>query len=767
MDLLRKRAVAAAACCAMCAAPVWGAPWPAEPLGDAVNLTAVEGPGSNDFHSDLSGAFWNPLTRRLWVCRNGPGGSNSKFWALAEDGAGGFVVDERDGARGEWTGFGDLEGITQADYAEDVVYVIIEGEERIKEFDVSAYGVAVHNRTWDTRPFLPLSGGSGAEGITFVPDGYLADAGFVDQDGNPYTSQHGMGGLMFVAHQNGGRIYAFDLDRTDGSFTFVGAYRTNFGESCSLEFDRSTGLLFIFHGGGRNTIEVTDLTSVVDGGERKFVELYTYAAVAGGNLEGIAVQETDDCVGGERGLFLTIDDGGSNALFWFQQFPCPAECMVDDDCDDGVFCNGAEICTEGACASGAAPCAEGYCDESADECVDCLVDGDCDDGVFCNGDETCSVGSCLSGAAPCMDGFCDESADECVECLDDDDCDDGVFCNGAERCTQGSCAAGEFPCDGDLCDEALDDCVACIIDADCDDGDPCTLDACGAGACFNLLDGADDDGDGVINCTDVCTNGPDVDTDGDGLLDCLDGCPADPAKVTPGVCGCGVAEGACGGGAGGAGGGSAGGQWTQRCSSDAACDDGLFCNGQELCVAGECVAGETPCLEDLCDERADACRECAFDADCDDGDDCTLDACVQGQCRFESEDRDGDRDGVPDCLDQCPGMDDVDRDGDGVLDCDDNCPLDPEKLTPGRCGCGVSESQCAGGGLDDVDMLDPAGLDQAEFDTRNETASGQDAIDQAGNDSAAAVPSNVCGAGAGLAMVFTFAGLAGLERRRR
>ncbi|NIS35481.1 MAG: hypothetical protein GWO04_38545, partial [Actinobacteria bacterium] len=41
-------------------------------------------------------------------------------------------------------------------------------------------------------------------------------------------------------------------------------------------------------------------------------------------------------------------------------------CTVDADCDDGVFCNGAETCTAGACAPGTAP--------SCDDGVACTVD---------------------------------------------------------------------------------------------------------------------------------------------------------------------------------------------------------------------------------------------------------------------------------------------------------------------------------------------------------------------------------------------------------
>ena len=49
-----------------------------------------------------------------------------------------------------------------------------------------------------------------------------------------------------------------------------------------------------------------------------------------------------------------------------------------------------------------------------------------------------------------------------------------------------------------------------------------------------------------------------ADSDGDGTHDCYDGCPADPSKVVPGKCGCGVADDAADAaciGAGGAGGG--------------------------------------------------------------------------------------------------------------------------------------------------------------------------------------------------------------------
>lgn len=59
------------------------------------------------------------------------------------------------------------------------------------------------------------------------------------------------------------------------------------------------------------------------------------------------------------------------------------------------------------------------------------------------------------------------------------------------------------------------------------------------------LDSGDSDGDGVANAQDNCpttANAGQLDADGDGVGDACDGCPSDPAKTSPGACGCGVAD---------------------------------------------------------------------------------------------------------------------------------------------------------------------------------------------------------------------------------
>ncbi len=297
-------------------------PWPAEPISSAVNLTQIEGPGDNDFYSDMSGAVWNPVTRTLWVCRNGPGGDNSKLWAVVEDGGGSFEIDYRGGDRGEWTGFGDFEGVTQADFDEDVVYTIIEGEEHVKAYDVSTYGTASLLNDWDTSPYLPRSGGAGAEGITFVPDSLLAAAGFVDSDGVPYVSSGGMDGLVFIGHQNGGGIFVFDLDRTTNGFAFIGEYQSGYDEVAGLEFDRSTAELYAWHDSNFDILSVFDLTSEEVPGEdyRDLNAVRRFLGPSSENNEGIAVMSSDDCLEGKRSFFMTVDDGDEESLFWYREF---------------------------------------------------------------------------------------------------------------------------------------------------------------------------------------------------------------------------------------------------------------------------------------------------------------------------------------------------------------------------------------------------------------------------------------------------------------
>ncbi len=171
--------------------------------------------------------------------------------------------------------------------------------------------------------------------------------------------------------------------------------------------------------------------------------------------------------------------------------------------------------------------------------------------------------------------------------------------------------------------------VSSIAAADIASYDVVVTNACGgltSNSAALTFDLADSDGDGTTNCDDGCPNDPakvvpgvcgcgvpDTDSDGDATPNCIDGCPNDPAKITPGVCGCGV------------------------------------------------------------------------------------------------PDTDSDGDGTPNCSDGCPndpakiapgvcgcGVPETDSDGDGTPNCTDGCPNDPAKTAPGSCGCGVADTDSDG-----------------------------------------------------------------------
>jgi len=242
-------------------------------------------------------------------------------------------------------------------------------------------------------------------------------------------------------------------------------------------------------------------------------------------------------------------------------------------CSDGLFCNGSETChvTLG-CQAGTAPncadavaCTTDSCNEGTDSCDHTPNNGACSDGLFCNGSETCHVTlGCQAGTAPncadavaCTDDSCNEGADSCDHVANDANCDDGLFCNGDETCSVTlGCQAGGDPCPGQVCDEGTDTCANCIDDGDCSDGLFCNgAETCNAGSC--QAGAAPNCADAVACTTDSCNEG------------------TDSCDHTP---------------------------------NNAACDDGLFCNGGETCNASlGCQAGSDPCGGAGCDEANDVC----------------------------------------------------------------------------------------------------------------------------------------------------------------
>jgi subtilisin family serine protease len=269
------------------------------------------------------------------------------------------------------------------------------------------------------------------------------------------------------------------------------------------------------------------------------------------------------------------------------------ECTVPADCDDGLWCNGAEDCVDGSCVFGAAVdcndgvgCTDDTCNEGTDSCDNVANDANCDNGLYCDGAEWCDPDfDCQSGTAvDCADALgctvdsCNEGTDSCDNVPDNGYCDDGAFCNGAETCDPAlDCQPGTDPCVGFFgCDEVNDVCVECFDNTDCDDGLWCN----GAETC---------------NVLGVCQAGTAVDCS-DGI-----GCTDDSCNEVTDSC--------------------------DNVANDANCNDGQYCNGDEWCdPAFDCQAGTVVdcydgvgCTDDSCNEGTDTCDNVANDANCSNG----------------------------------------------------------------------------------------------------------------------------------------------------
>lgn len=282
-------------------------------------------------------------------------------------------------------------------------------------------------------------------------------------------------------------------------------------------------------------------------------------------------------------------DAGEN-LSGIELVPCHS----DSDCDDGDACDGGETCelASGNCLAG--------------------IVLDCDDDDVCTVDSCDSVDGCSNVARNCDDSnLCTvDSCDTGLGCLHEPiDCTDDDLCNGTEVCNPGTglCQSGiDLDCD-DNSDCTLDTCnpaTGCEHEApDCDDGVACTVDSCDPieGFCTHQPSNG------------LCDNG--LFCDGAETCDALLGCQAGPAVDCDDAVDCTVD--ACN-------------ETTNQCDHTPdhnSCDNGVFCDGVEVCdVALDCRPGTPPtcndgvgCTVDGCNSTTDACEHTPNNAACDNG----------------------------------------------------------------------------------------------------------------------------------------------------
>ncbi len=367
-----------------------------------------------------------------------------------------------------------------------------------------------------------------------------------------------------------------------------------------------------------------------------------------------------------------------------------AGCTKSNDdglpCSDGSGCTVGDTCTGGICVSGTAKtcptgdaCLSWACDGATGSCKQtATADGtSCSDGTVCTDADVCAGGSCAGTPVSCDDknactlDTCDPIAG-CTYVAANTPCDDANACTTGDTCAAKKCTGTPIdiktecgdgnPCTTDTCDK-IAGCVYAANTGNCSDGNACTIgDVCADKACKS----------GTNTCT--CQQDSECASKEDGnfcngTLFCDKSGPSNQCKVNPativtcntsgdGQCDqttCIPATGVC-----------AVGNLPDGKSCDA---DGTVCTSNDACLNGVCTAGpqkncndNNVCTDDACDSvqgclNTNNVSPCDADGNactmndtcsgklciagpkkvCNDGIDCTADACdqVSGSCVFD------------------------------------------------------------------------------------------------------------------------------------
>lgn len=311
-------------------------PWPGGP--DEVPLDDVD-----TFTGDLSGLDHEPsgtgAPGTLWAVQNGDG----LLYRLDPDATGGYAPTADSGwATGkvvrypDGTGVVDAEGVTVAgDDSARGVYVSSERDNAVSgvsrpsvlRYDVSGVGTTlVAEQEWALAADFPgLGANAGLEGITWVPDAWLVERGFVDEaTGAAYAPAaypgHG-DGLFVVGVEGTASAYAYALS-TDGTATRVATIETPFALVADVQFDADLDALWVVCDeacSGR-----TATFGIDDAGAFALEALYEAPTAADRGLanEGFALADAATCSDGVRRTFYADDADTDGFSLRAGTFPC-------------------------------------------------------------------------------------------------------------------------------------------------------------------------------------------------------------------------------------------------------------------------------------------------------------------------------------------------------------------------------------------------------------------------------------------------------------
>ena len=237
----------------------------------------------------------------------------------------------------------DSEGLTVG--PDGALYVTTERDnahnalplDSILRFDPTTPGTTLTpTQQWDlTADFLAdfptLGANLGFEGVTFVPDTYLVQNGFVDQStGSAYYPSdypdHGSG-LYFAALENDGKLYAYALN-SGGTFHRVAVVDSGMGHVMDVQYDADLQRIWALCD---NTCAVSSTLLKVDA-TGTIVPDVVYARPAGPgelpnvNIEGFAIAPDSTCADGVKEVVWSDDGiaglGHEGHALYRGTFPC-------------------------------------------------------------------------------------------------------------------------------------------------------------------------------------------------------------------------------------------------------------------------------------------------------------------------------------------------------------------------------------------------------------------------------------------------------------
>jgi hypothetical protein len=237
------------------------------------------------------------------------------------------------------TGIGapDAEDITRNDEA-NALYVCSERDLKgisrnsiLRYVDTPTSTSLTATHEWLLNSAFPTVGGNlGVEGLTWVPDSYLVQRQFYDENlqatYEPSSYPNHGNGVYCVGLETGGFIYCFVLDHSgNGAITKVASFSSGLVMVMSVEFDKDSGYMWASCDNTGPCNNENNVFTIDSSG--RFKEIKNFApptTLPLSNNEGFCVMPDSYCVDGLKKVFWIDDNLQDGYAMRMDDIPCGA-----------------------------------------------------------------------------------------------------------------------------------------------------------------------------------------------------------------------------------------------------------------------------------------------------------------------------------------------------------------------------------------------------------------------------------------------------------